>query len=224
MIGLPWSTRSMTPRAWPTAAMPSALATMATWLWPPPSSMTRPRRRRAVVVEQIGRAHGARDQHGVVRQLGRLAPPLRGRPDRMRSRRSDSSSRSLQPLVPVGVGLAQHARAGVVLHPLDGGLGRHAAPDRLVHAAQPAAVVGEHAVGLEHLAVLAGGGQLALLQHLVDGGLQLRDGGLQAAVLLVGVLGLELGDDHARLVQHDMPQRQALRTATGRARRGRRRG
>ena len=190
--------------------MPSALATMATWLWPPQSSMHQAAQARAVVVEQVGRAHGAGDQHGVVRQLGCAACAL-GPTGQDAQQAVRQLVEVAQPLVPVGVGLAQHARAGVVLHPLDGGLGRHAALDRLLHAAQPAAIVREHAVGLEHVAMLAGGGQLALLEHLVDGGLQLLDGGLEPAVLLLGVLGLELGDDDARLVQHDVAQRQALR-------------
>ena len=113
--------------------------------------------------------------------------------------------------MPVGVGLAQHAGAGVVLDALDGGLGRHAAPDRLLHAPQPAAIVREHAVGFQHLAMLAGGAQLALLQHLVDGGLQLVDRGFQPGGLRHGILGLELGDDHARLVQHGVAERDAFR-------------
>ena len=116
-----------------------------------------------------------------------------------------------QAFAPIGIGLAQHARARVVLHALDRGLRRHAPLDRLLHAPQPAAVVREHAVGLEHLAVLAGGGQLALLEHLVDRGLELVHGGVEAPFLLVGILGLELGDDDARLVQSRVAERQALR-------------
>ena len=48
---------------------------------------------RAVVVEQLGRPHGARDQDGVGRQLDG-ASALVMRPARMRSSRSDRSSRS----------------------------------------------------------------------------------------------------------------------------------
>ena len=64
---------------------------------------------------------------GVVRQIGRA---------RVRARAAGENAQQpvgqlveiVQPLAPVGIGLAQHARARVVLHPLDGGLGRHAAP------------------------------------------------------------------------------------------------
>ena len=37
--------------------------------------------------------------------------------------------------------------------------------DRLAQPVQPALVVGEHAVGLEHLAVLAAVGDVAALEH-----------------------------------------------------------
>ena len=162
---------------------------MATWLWPPRILEHQAAQPRAVVVEQVGRAHGAGDQDGVVRQVGGGARALG--PARQDAQQAVGQVvEVVQALAPVGVGLAQHARAGVVLHPLDGGLGGQAALDRLLHAPQPAAVVGEHAVGLEHVAVLAGGGELALLQHLVDGGLQLLDGGLEPAVSSLGVLGL----------------------------------
>ena len=165
---------------------------------------------RAVVVQQVGGTHGAGHQHRVVRQLGR-DHAVAGAAGQDAQQAVGQFVEVAQPLVPVGVGLAQHARAGVVLHALDRRLGRHAALDRLVHATQPAAIVREHAIGFQHLAMLAGGRHLALLQHLVDGGLQLLDGGFQAAVLLLGVLGLELGDHDARLVQHHVAERQALR-------------
>ena len=43
---------------------------------------------------------------------------------------------------------------------LDGGVGGQAALDRFAQAAFPAFIVGKHAVGVEHVAVLAGGGQM----------------------------------------------------------------
>ena len=69
----------------------------------------------------------------------------------------------------------------------------------------------EHAVGFQHVAMLAGGAQLALLQHLVDGGLQLVHRGFQAARLGFGILGLDLGDEYARLVDDDVTERNAFR-------------
>ena len=73
-------------------------------------------------------------------------------------------------------------------------------------------VVGEHAVGLEHVAVLAGGGQVLVLEHLVDA----RPCSSSIAVSSrasssAGSSAIELGDDDARLVQHDVAERDALR-------------
>ena len=71
-------------------------------------------------------------------------------------------------LAPIGIVLAQHARARAVLHALDRGFRRQAALDRLAQPPHPALVVGEHAVGLEHVAVLAGAGQVLVIEHLVE--------------------------------------------------------
>ena len=89
-------------------------------------------------------------------------------PDSRRSRRLDRSSISCSRSRECGSGLAQHARAGVVPHALHRGLGGQAGDQRLVEPPPPAVIVGEHAEGLEHLAVLAGAGQIAALQHVVD--------------------------------------------------------
>ena len=107
--------------------------------------------------------------------------------------------------------MAQHARAGVVLHPLHRGLGRHAARNRLLHAPDPAAVAGEHAVGIEHVAVLAGAAQVALLHQLVDGGLQIGERRVEPARLGLRVLRLKLGHHQARVVQHHVPHPQPFR-------------
>ena len=81
---------------------------------------------------------------------------------------------------------------------------------RLLEPVHPAAVVGEHAVGLEHVAVLAAVGDLAALEHDVEVGAQGRERGFEPAHLLLRVVGDEIGDDHARLVQHHMAERDAV--------------
>ena len=106
---------------------------------------------------------------------------------------------------------AQHARAGVVAHALHRGLGGQAGDQRLVEPPPPAVIVGEHAEGLEHLAVLAGAGQIAALHHVVDRPGQILDGLGEAAPLELDILGDQPGDDDARLVQHDMAERHAFR-------------
>ena len=72
------------------------------------------------------------------------------------------------PLAQIGIGHVQHAGAHVALHLLDRRFGRQAVADRLFQPAHPAAVVGEHAVGFEHVAMLALEGDVAARQHVVD--------------------------------------------------------
>jgi hypothetical protein len=162
----------------------------------------------AVVVEQRGRTHRARHQDGVVGQLlarGRVVAPHQLAHQAVRE-----IVEVVQPLAQIGVVLAHHAGAVVdctrstaasAVRP-----GRH----RLVHLVHPAAVVGEHAVGFEHLAVLAAVGDVAPLQHHVEVGAQRVERGIEALQFLLRVVGDQLGDDHARLVQHDMAEPDAV--------------
>ena len=116
----------------------------------------------------------------------------------------------MQTLPRVRVDLPQHAGAGVVAHALHRGLRGEAGEQSLIEAAAPAAVVGEHAEGLEHLAVLAGALQIAALEHAVDHAGELVDGLRQPPALELDVLGDQLGDHDARLVQHHMAERHAF--------------
>ncbi len=61
----------------------------------------------------------------------------------------------VQPLAQIRIGLPQHARAGVRLDALDRGFGGQPGHDRFFELVRPAAVVGEHAIGFEHVAMLA---------------------------------------------------------------------
>ena len=193
---------------WLIAAMPSARATIATWLAEPPSSSTRPRKALAVIVEQLGGAHGAGDQDGVLRQVagGRRDGAAREQPEQAIGEIVDI----VQPLARMRVDLAEHARARVVAHALHGGLGGEAGEHRLVEPPPPAVIVGEHAERLEHLAMLAGAREIAALQHVVDHAGQLLDGLGEAPPLELDVLGDQAGDHDARLVQHHMAERHAF--------------
>ena len=90
------------------------------------------------------------------------------------------------------------------------GLGGEAGHHRLVHLVGPAAVVREHHVGFEHLAVLAGVGDVAALQHDVEVGAQRVQRGVKALQLLLRIVGDQLGHDDARLVQHHMAEPDAV--------------
>ena len=116
----------------------------------------------------------------------------------------------MQPAAQVGVGDAQHAGPGIGLDALDRGLGGQAGAHRLLQAVQPAAVVGEHAVGFQHFAVLAAVRQFAALEQDVEVRAHGLDRGAQALQLLRQVVGDEIGDHHAGLVQHRMPERDPL--------------
>ena len=116
----------------------------------------------------------------------------------------------VQPLAQIRIGGAQHARAGIRLHALDRGLGGEAGRHRFFQAMHPAAVVGEHPVGLEHVAMLAAVGHFAALEQDVEIRAQGLDRGFQPLELFRHVVGDEIGDHDARLVQHHVSERDAF--------------
>ena len=193
----PFSASRVMRAAWMTSGMASARATMAAWLPTEPSSSTTPREP-AAVVEQLARADVAGDEDGVVGQLAAVALVA----GEQAQQAVGEVVEVVQPLAQVGVGGARHAGAGGGLLLLDRDLGGEAAVDRGLHAADPALVVGEHAVGVQHVAVLAGGVEVVGGQHLVDLGAQRLDAGAQAQALALGVVADRLADHDLRLVQH----------------------
>jgi hypothetical protein len=151
----------------------------------------------AVVFQQVGGTQVPGDQDGVVGQLAHGVDVAR----QVAQQPVVQVFQVVQALAQIGVaGLAQ---AGAVLgaHALDGGLGGQARAHGLLQAPVPAAVVGEQAVGVEHLVGRADQAVLAF-QHLVDLGLQRGDGGLEPDLLGGGVVGQQLLGGHRLLVQH----------------------
>ena len=116
----------------------------------------------------------------------------------------------VQAITQIRIGGAQHARARVGLHAFDGGFRGKAGGNRLVQLVRPAMVVGEHAIGFQHLAVLAALGDVAALQHAVEIGAQLGQRRVQLLDFPGQVFGNVIGDDDARLVQDDMAERDAV--------------
>ncbi len=125
----------------------------------------------AVVVEQRRRAHRARDQDGIVGQV--LARRRVVLADQLAHQAEAEVFEIVQAIAQIRIGRAQHARAGVGLHALDRGFRGEAGGDRLMQLVRPALVVGEHAVGFQHVAMLAAVGDVAALQHAVEIGAQL---------------------------------------------------
>ncbi len=162
----------------------------------------------AIVFEQRRRSHGAGNQDGVFRQaVARRRVVLA---EQMMHQPIGEFVQVMQALAQIWIGRAQHARAGVRLHALDRGLGGEARRHRFFETMHPTAVVGEHAIGFEHVAVLAAIGDLAALEQHVEVRPHGLDRGFQAFQLFRQVVGDEIGDDDARLVQHHVTERDAL--------------
>ena len=98
-----------------------------------------------------------------------------------------------QPLADVGIGRLAEPRAHVVEGALHARLGGEARADRLAHALDPAAIVDEHAEGLEDLALLARL-HVVRLEHAVDILAHAVRGFLEALLLLADILGDHLLD------------------------------
>ena len=113
----------------------------------------------------------------------------------------------MQSLAQEWIGLPQHPRPGVGLHALDRGLGGQSGHHRLFELVRPAAVVGEHAVRFQHVTMLAALDHVAMFKHFVEARSQALHCGIEVRELLLHVVGDEIGHDHARLVQYDVPER-----------------
>ncbi len=87
----------------------------------------------------------------------------------------------VQALAQIGIGLAQHARARIRLHAqLDRGLRGEAGHHRFVELVRPAAIVGEVAIGFEHVAMLAAFGDVSPVSRRTSRSARsAADGGLQ---------------------------------------------
>ena len=97
------------------------------------------------------------------------------------------------------------------MHALDSGFSREAGHDRFAQPVQPALVVAEHAVGFEHFAVLATVNHVAMLEQPVEVGAQCGNRRFKPLELFWDIIGDHIRDDDARLVQHDMAERDAVR-------------
>ena len=108
----------------------------------------------------------------------------------------------VQALADQRIGLTHHARACVVLHTLDGGFGGETRVHGFTQTLQPTAIVGEHAIGFENVTGLAGNDAVFGGEHGVDRGAQLGDGTVELQALFREVVGNQLLDADAGLVQH----------------------
>ena len=163
---------------------------------------------RAVIIEKRGGAHIARHDDRVLGQLAgarRLAAIDEGGEHAVRE-----IVDVVEALAQIGIGLAHHPRARIGLHALDAGFRRQAGIDGLADAPLPTLVIRQHAHGLEHVAMLAVMAHVAALDEIVDRAADIRDGHLEPRELCLRVVGDEVPDDDARIMQDDMAETHAL--------------
>ena len=112
--------------------MPSARATIATWLVRAALFQHDAAELGAVIVEKLGRPHVARDDDGI----GRKIAARRGRDLAGQDAQQPIGEivEIVHALAQIGIGRAHHPRAVVVLHALDGSFGGQAGLDRLARA------------------------------------------------------------------------------------------
>ena len=108
---------------------------------------------RPVIFQQGGRPHGAGDDNGIVGQGGPGGDEAGA--GQLVQQPVGQIVEIVQALAQEGVDLALQFRPGVILHALHRSFRREAGIDRLAQAAQPAAIIGEHAESFEHVALFA---------------------------------------------------------------------
>ena len=116
----------------------------------------------------------------------------------------------MQAFAQIRIGGAQHACACVRLDAFNGCFRGEPCGHRFLQPMHPAAVICKHAIGFQHLAVLAAIDRFAPLQEQIEIGAHGLDGSLQALELFWNIIGNEIGDNDARLVQHNVTQRDSV--------------
>ena len=119
----------------------------------------------------------------------------------------------MQPIAQIGVGLTLQLGPGVVVDPLNRSLRGQAGTHRLAQPAQPAAIVSDHAEGLEHVAVLAAKAVVVAVDQTVDRSAHSVDRRLEPHELRFYVIGDNRGHSHPRLVHHHMAEAQSFGNA-----------
>ena len=112
-------------------------------------------------------------------------------------------------LAPEAVGILHQLRASVLLHALDRGFRRQPSRDGLAHAPRPAAVVGEHLHRLDDFLMLVAR-RFVVDEEAVDILPKPQERLVQALELGGNVVGEELKNLGARIVERDMPERQPV--------------
>ncbi len=155
------------------------------------------------IIQQFRRAHGAGKHDGIGWQLVHAATRI---PGQLAQKPVGEIVEIMHPLAQIRIRHAHHPRLGIALHLFDSRFGREPVMDRLFHAANPALVVGEHPVALQHLAMLAFLRHIAARQHVVDRDPERAQRFGQPDDFLVRILVQKIGHNDPMLVQHHMPE------------------
>ena len=160
----------------------------------------------AGVIQQLGRPHRMRDED----EFGRRV--CGGRTGRLPGEHLLQTICEIlqieQALAQIGFGDLHHPAARFVAHLLHRRLGREPAAHRLVDPPEPAAIGGEHPIGLDDVAVLAGAEPVAGIDQRIDGLLHLSHGLPQPPFFGGDVLGDDLPDHDPGFMQYRRADRQ----------------
>ena len=162
---------------------------------------------RALIVEQLGRAHRAGDEDGIA---GDLRQRSGGAAHQLAQEAVRDIVEIVQALADQTVGRAQQAGAIVGLDALDGGLGGEPGAHHVRHLAGPAAILRDHQERLEDVARRTVRLDLVARQVGDEVAADLVERGLEPVELVLHIVGQELGDDDAGLVQHGAAEADAL--------------
>ncbi len=160
----------------------------------------------ARIFQQVRRSQVLGHQNGVVGQVALARMIARHQPQQTVGQILEV----VQPFADIGIAGVGEAGAVLVADAVHGGLGRQAGTHGLFQRPVPAPVVGEHPIGLQHL--IGGAAQLALtaFQQGVDAGAQTLQRLLEPHLFSSRIVGQQLLRRDRRLVQHGLPERQAL--------------
>ncbi len=150
------------------------------------------------VIEQFARADISRDQDGILGDVGLVDAVAPGEDPQQAVRQVVEV---VQPVADIGVRHPRHAGPRLGLLALHRHLGGETGVDALVHPPYPALVMGEHAPGVEHVAMLAGGGKMVGIEHVVEVEPQLLQRLVQALLFGRGIVGDGVGHHDLRVVQ-----------------------
>ena len=161
-----------------------------------------------LIIKQLRRPDRAGDEHDVIGQ--RAHGGLRPLAGQVEQQARGQIVEIGHPLAQIRVRDAGHARRCVVAHPLNRRLGGQAGLDGLLDPAHPAAILGEHAVGLEDVEAFADAAVLGDLDQPVQGPVHGRQRRTQALNLAHRFVCDHLAHGQLRPVQNRKPPRQPI--------------